>query len=203
MGSNTTASGTASTSMGYRTTASGQYSLAMGREIEAGGDYSVAIALSDQNGANLTQNNAMAIMGGYVGINQLNPGTTYRLYVNGEAACSGSAPCWNEISDISFKEDITPLEYGLEEVMLLQPKRYVYKETGEEGIGLIAQDVELIVPEVVTGENGSMTIGYTGLVPVLINSVQDLERENEDLRQEVSELKELVCLDHPDAEVCD
>jgi hypothetical protein len=59
--------------MGFYTTASGFASTAMGREIEASGDYSVAIALNDQNGATVSQDNTMAIMGGKVGINTTSP----------------------------------------------------------------------------------------------------------------------------------
>ncbi|MBZ9577418.1 hypothetical protein KJA13_00045, partial [Patescibacteria group bacterium] len=73
MGVGTAASGTASVAMGYETTASGPFSFAIGREIEAQGDYSVAIALSDQDGAVVSQSNTMAIMGGKVGIGTTTP----------------------------------------------------------------------------------------------------------------------------------
>ena len=80
MGAETTASGIFSTAMGDRTTASGSHSTAMGREIKASGDYSVAIALNDQNGTNVTENNKMAIMGGFVGIGTIAPRA--RLHVD-------------------------------------------------------------------------------------------------------------------------
>jgi hypothetical protein len=73
MGYNTVASGHYSSAMGRSTVASGHYSSAMGREIEAAGDYSVAIALNDQNGAVVSQDNTMAIMGGKVGIGTTSP----------------------------------------------------------------------------------------------------------------------------------
>ena len=73
MGWLTIASGYNSTAVGRETTASGYNSTAMGREIEAAGMYSVAIALADMDGATVTQDNAMAIMGGNVGIGTPSP----------------------------------------------------------------------------------------------------------------------------------
>jgi hypothetical protein len=51
----------------------------MGREIEAAGDYSVAIALNDQNGAVVSQDNTMAVMGGNVGIGTTSPNATLEV----------------------------------------------------------------------------------------------------------------------------
>jgi hypothetical protein len=79
----TTASNTAASAFGYSTTASGLYSTAFGREIIASGSYSFAIALNDQNSVNLAQSNAMAIMGGNVGINTVTPGM--RLHIKQSA----------------------------------------------------------------------------------------------------------------------
>jgi hypothetical protein len=94
MGLSTTASGEASTAMGLSTTASGDYSTAIGREIEAVGTSTVAIALSDQNGLQVTQDNAMAIMGGNVGIGTVSPTSPLQVvglpvYANNAAALAG------------------------------------------------------------------------------------------------------------------
>jgi hypothetical protein len=92
MGANTTAGGSASTAMGAATTASGDYSTAMGKNIEAAGMYSVAIALSDMDGAQVIQNNTMAIMGGNVGIGTATPGAKLDVEVaSGPAATIGSS----------------------------------------------------------------------------------------------------------------
>ena len=73
--------------------------------------------------------------------------------------------------------------------------RFIYKPTGDEAIGMIAQELEPIIPEVVSGEEGSKGIGYQGLTPVLVNAIQELKAEND-------ELKALVCLYHPEADIC-
>lgn len=87
-GSTTTASAQYATAMGYSTIASGINSLAIGREIEANGDYSFAIALNDQNGTIVSQDNAMVVLGGNVGIGTATPARPLHVIstTNGEPA---------------------------------------------------------------------------------------------------------------------
>ncbi|MCB0641600.1 MAG: hypothetical protein KDC44_08170, partial [Phaeodactylibacter sp.] len=80
-GNTSTASGLNSFAFGWVAEALGAHSFAFGDEIVAQGDGSFAIALSDQNGAVLSQANTMAIMGGNVGISTLSPSEA--LEVNG------------------------------------------------------------------------------------------------------------------------
>jgi len=72
MGSGTTASGVASTAMGLSTEATGPTTTAMGQAIIVSGTNSVGIGL-DTNPSTVSQNNAMAIMGGNVGIGTVAP----------------------------------------------------------------------------------------------------------------------------------
>jgi len=61
---------------------------------------------------------------------------------------------------------------------------FQWKESGESAIGVIAQEVEEVFPEVVhVNEDGLKTVSYGNLVAVLIEAVKEL-------RQEVKELKE-------------
>ena len=58
----------------------------------------------------------------------------------------------------------------------------------EEGTqyGLIAQDLETVIPELVdTDEEGWKSIEYSHLVPVLIEAVKELKQENDELKAEV------------------
>ena len=80
MGVGSTSSGFISTAMGYNTTASGSYSTAIGEGITASGSHSVAIALSNQSGADVTQANTMAIMGGNIGIGTVAPNATLDVH---------------------------------------------------------------------------------------------------------------------------
>lgn len=116
-------------------------------------------------------------------------------------ALGSSTNRWKEVwsangviqtSDARLKTNIRNLHYGLKEVMQLRPVSYDWKSnTNEHKIGLIAQEVQLVVPEVVTGDPASQTLGmnYAELVPVLINAVQELKTEVDNLKKEIEQLK--------------
>ncbi|TAH03565.1 MAG: tail fiber domain-containing protein, partial [Sphingobacteriales bacterium] len=92
----------------------------------------------------------------------------------------------------NIKKNILPLSYGLKEVMQMQPVSYDWKDnTGSHKIGLIAQEVKKIVPEVVVGDETKENLGmnYAELVPVLINSVKELKTEITELQKQIAELK--------------
>jgi len=117
---------------------------------------------------------------GNLGIGTTDPGA-YRLYLSGaEAYCDGTT-CWNDASDLAFKENVETLDYGLAEVLALNPVRFDFKKTGDSSIGLIAQDVKEIIPEVVSGEDGSMGIAYGSLTPVLVKAIQDQQNIIDDI----------------------
>jgi trimeric autotransporter adhesin len=82
---------------------------------------------------------------------------------------------WTDTSDLAFKTNITDLSYGLAEVERLQPRSYFMKETPDSDpqIGFIAQEVELVIPEVVSGEEGSKGIGYGRLTAILVKAIQE------------------------------
>ena len=96
------------------------------------------------------------------------------------------------VSDARAKESIEALSKGLETIEKLRPVSFRWREpysatrgTGSE-LGLIAQEVVDHVPECV-GENtdGMMYVDYCKLVPVLIKAVQELKKDNDDLRHKL------------------
>lgn len=100
-----------------------------------------------------------------------------------------------QTSDIRFKKNILPLNYGLAEIMKLEPVSYDWKDnSGSHKIGLIAQEVKKIVPEVVTGDESKESLGmnYAELVPVLINAVKELKSDLENTKKELEELKKSI-----------
>lgn len=81
---------------------------------------------------------------------------------------------WTNASDLAYKENIEDLAYGLDALLALQPRSYGIKNTDDRRIGFIAQEVELIIPEVVGGQEGSKGISYGNLVAVAVKAVQEL-----------------------------
>ena len=74
------------------------------------------------------------------------------------------------------KTKIKTIENGLDKTLLLRGIEYndIRIEPERKRIGLIAQEVELIMPEVVrTGDDGIKSIEYQNLVPLLIEAIKD------------------------------
>jgi hypothetical protein len=97
-------------------------------------------------------------------------------------------------SDRRLKQDIEDLDNGLLLLSALRPVRYRWKsdKTGGTNLGLIAQEVELIVPEVVRApENDSEHYGvnYAELVPLLISAIQDQQATIEAQEREIQALR--------------
>lgn len=99
-----------------------------------------------------------------------------------------------QTSDRRLKTNIKNLNYGLKEVLALQPVSYNWSEKLNEDnkIGLIAQDVKKLVPEVVTGDEAKEKLGmnYAELVPVLINAIKEQQQQINDLKAMVKKLQQ-------------
>jgi hypothetical protein len=96
-----------------------------------------------------------------------------------------------QTSDSRLKKNIQQLSYGLSDVMKLTPVSYDWKDnTGYNKVGLIAQEVEKIIPQVVTGNEKIENLGmnYAELVPVLINAIKDLKQEINEMKKTIDEL---------------
>jgi len=102
-----------------------------------------------------------------------------------DASGNLSAP----VSDISVKENIQPIGYGLNEIVKMNPVWFdyinEYKNMGESRQnGNIAQDMEKIIPEAVfiTPSTGKMGINYDQLHAVYIKAIQELKAEIDQLK---------------------
>ena len=98
-------------------------------------------------------------------------------------------------SDRRLKANIENTKYGLETILKLAPVDYTLKSNGLAQIGFIAQDLKPIVPEAVNGTEGDIekgeTLGitYTTLIPILTKAIQELKKENEDLKKRIDALE--------------
>ena len=72
-----------------------------------------------------------------------------------------------------------------------QPGYWIDPSLTENKIGLIAQEVKKIVPEVVVGDETKETIGmnYSELVPVLINAIKDQQKQIDELKKRIESLE--------------
>ena len=87
-----------------------------------------------------------------------------------------TAGAWTNASDRRIKKNIVDIKYGLEDVLKMQPRSFQMKEVEGDYIGLIAQEVEEIIPEVVGGDpEKQLTLDYGSLVSVAFKAIQELE----------------------------
>jgi len=103
--------------------------------------------------------------------------STGNAHFSGNVVVGGNLTATTVItsSDRNLKTNITPLSTCISDVMKLEAQRFQWKNTGTSDIGFIAQDVQAVWPELVeTSPTGSIGIVYTRLVPLLLESVREL-----------------------------
>jgi hypothetical protein len=132
---------------------------------------------------------------GNVGIGTTTP--THPLQM-GSGAHVTTAGNWTNASDARLKTNIVNTNYGLQTVMQLRPVNYTMVKGGEAQVGFLAQEVQKIVPEVVSGTEGDMSKGetlglsYGNLVPVLTKAIQEQQALIEKLQAENAAMKAKV-----------
>ena len=78
-------------------------------------------------------------------------------------------------SDFRIKEDIRTIENAVDITKQLRGVSYVRKDTGKLGIGVVAQEVEQVLPQLVaTDANGMKSVAYANMVGILIEAVKEL-----------------------------
>jgi hypothetical protein len=103
-----------------------------------------------------------------------------------------------QTSDARDKQNIQSLTYGIDAIMKLKPVSYEWKDPndGKVKLGLLAQDLELVIPEVIaraTDEDDSdsdrLGVYYSDLIPVLIKAMQEQEAKIRLMQHEIELLK--------------
>jgi len=91
----------------------------------------------------------------------------------------------NSSSDASLKENIETIENAIDTVNDLRGVKFDWKEDGRTSYGVIAQELENVLPELVS--SGELkTVNYNGIIGVLIEAVKELSAEVEDLKNKLS-----------------
>ena len=214
-GNYTTASGVGSTATGNSTQASGDWSNSIG-EVTTASDYnSFVIGRYNLLGSTVTNsatefstdNTAFVIGNGTYDYStqQINRSDALTVLFDGTTTIAGDLSI---NSDARLKANIISLGSTLAKLLQIDGKTYTMKkdENKKQKIGVLAQDIEKVFPELVSESNGVKSVNYQGLVPVLINALKEQdskmnERENKMNEQdtklnkqqaEIDELKAIV-----------
>jgi hypothetical protein len=112
---------------------------------------------------------------GRVGINNSNP--QQALQVNGSILASGDVTAF---SDIRLKSNIKTIDSALEKVQKL--RGVYFTKDDKNSIGVIAQEVEEVIPEVVADNGDYKSVAYGNMVGLLIEAIKELKQEIEVLK---------------------
>ena len=105
---------------------------------------------------------------------------------------------WTSSSDVRIKKNIQDTRYGLSTVMQLRPVDYTLISSDLKQVGFIAQEVNKLVPEVITGVEGDLEKGeilgitYANLVAVLTKAIQEQQLQIEAQQKKIDYLIKLV-----------
>ena len=127
---------------------------------------------------------------GRVGINNNNP--SQALDVFGNIIATGTI---SSSSDVKLKTNIKPLEKALEKINKLQGVSYNridLEDTEATHIGLIAQELEQVYPEIVSESKTGKRVAYGNMIAPLIEAIKELSVKVDKLATENTELKERV-----------
>ena len=105
----------------------------------------------------------------------------------GEVRSTGDIIAYYNSSDLALKENIKPIDNALDKVMSLDGINWTYKNDGRAMTGLIAQQVQKVLPEAVfetdlMDNNGHLAIRYGNVVGLLVESIKELKSEIESLK---------------------
>jgi hypothetical protein len=126
--------------------------------------------------------------GDFVMYNQVNG---YKLFVvnySGGVYLTSGATSWTANSDIRLKNINSHIENAVEKLSTLQTINFSYKDDKfkKQNLGLIAQEVEKIFPELIDKNNdGMLGVRYTELVPVLVKAIQEQQLQIEELKLKI------------------
>ena len=109
-------------------------------------------------------------------------GTPSISVTNINASGDVSAANFNSTSDITLKQDVSVIDNALEMISQLEGVSWKWKESLEPSLGVTAQNVEEVAPELVS--NGDhKSVNYNGLIGILIEAVKELKYEVDKLKR--------------------
>jgi hypothetical protein len=100
-------------------------------------------------------------------------------------------------SDKRFKENLTPIKGSLDKLTSISgyefdwiPNDKYHAYGDRHDVGVIAQEVEKVLPEVVqTRDSGFKAVKYEKMIPLLIEGIKEQQEQIDELKKEVEELK--------------
>lgn len=90
-----------------------------------------------------------------------------------------SSTVFNSLSDAELKDNVQPITNALDIINSMSGVGFNWKETGNKSFGVIAQEIEKVVPELVSDINNTKTVNYDGIIAFLIEAIKELNKRLE------------------------
>ena len=198
-GRSNTASGYNATAMGRASTASGYYSTVIGYNATASDFASFVIGQYNSSGSSATSAGSYDVSAPAFVIGNGTSGTVsdaFKVMFNGDTTVSNDLTVSGDVvvsSDARLKANIVSLGSTLARLLLIDGKTYTMKKDGKQKIGVLAQDIQKVFPELVSEDaNEMLAVNYQGLVPVLINALKEQDGKMKEQDDKISRLEVLV-----------
>ncbi|MBQ4820678.1 tail fiber domain-containing protein [Aquimarina sp. MMG016] len=138
----------------------------------------------------------LAPNGGRVGIGTTTPLYELQVGENGDGT-EARANAWNTFSDRRWKKDFKVIQNALEKIQAINGYYYKWKDKPDTStqVGVIAQEIEVVLPEVVaTDDNGYKSVDYSKLTALLIEGMKEQETRIQALETQVNKIDRLEAL---------
>ena len=96
-----------------------------------------------------------------------------------------SSTSFNSLSDIRFKSDLKQIQNALDKVKQLTGYTFTMVESSQRSAGVIAQDVQEVQPEAVSGDPEKLTVSYGALTGLIIEAIKELSEKVEYLQNQL------------------
>ena len=95
-----------------------------------------------------------------------------------------TATDFNSASDLSLKTNIQSISNPIDKILQINGVTFNWRESNKPSVGIIAQEIEKVFPELVNGENPK-TVNYNGLIGLLIECVKEQQTEINNLKDRI------------------
>jgi hypothetical protein len=156
--------------------------------LTAGTVQGAAFNVQYNNAGNLDGAPDFLYSGSKVGINNTVNDLTYNLEVSGSIRASDAIL---SNSDERLKENIYPIDNALSRVGQIEGVYFDWKKGGDRQVGVIAQQVQKVLPEVVSEDKESyLSVDYSKIVPLLIEAINEQNSVIQDLEDRIQKLEQ-------------
>lgn len=94
-----------------------------------------------------------------------------------------TATDFNSSSDINLKENIQKIENPIDKLLEINGVTFNWIENEKASVGVIAQDVEKVLPQLINDMGSHKTVNYNGLIGLLVECIKHQQKQIDELKE--------------------